>query len=288
MVTSVVKYLNLIIETIGFRTFEVRTMNGYPSIYQQSGEYIPVNFDNYENCVYHRINGTMSETEDEDLGSIGGEEYIIQSWPMRLIAYFDKRIYSDESGIEEKVSQNLRNVLKQNINTLNETLGVDYIDIDISNIEIRPETVWSNEIEGEFKLPSNKALISIEYSISIGASNECLLSYGCDDEPIDIEAAIVAQYCSNSESTFMIKSYLSNDAAIQVSGDSLSRIFIDFLNYSLEDMQVVIQGAGLMGSLSTLSTSKKMITAWDSSTAKMTFKSAIPSDNQITIIGTTS
>jgi hypothetical protein len=85
---------------------------------------------------------------------------------------------------------------------------------------------------------------------------------------------------------FMFKNYMSSDAAIAGSAAN-KKIFVEFIGYPIERISVVLQGAGLLGQLTTLSAAKKILTAWNSGTGEATFKSDVPADNQITVFAYT-
>lgn len=67
---------------------------------------------------------------------------------------------------------------------------------------------------------------------------------------------------------------------------STTQTFSDFVGYALDELYVNLQGAGNLGHKSSLSTPRKQITGWDSSTGIMTFSNALPAGYQITVIGT--
>lgn len=75
-----------------------------------------------------------------------------------------------------------------------------------------------------------------------------------------------------------IESYISTASATQT--------FTEFIGFSLVNLYINIQGLGNMGHLSGLATDKKLVTAWNSATGVMTFKTALPAGYQITVIGT--
>lgn len=79
-------------------------------------------------------------------------------------------------------------------------------------------------------------------------------------------------------SNVLVKSYISTASTTQT--------FSDFIGYAINDMQIIMQGAGLMGHLAGLSVARKLITNWDSATGVATFAQALQSGWQITVIGT--
>lgn len=84
--------------------------------------------------------------------------------------------------------------------------------------------------------------------------------------------------CTQTIDNVTIEHYISTASATQT--------FTEFIGFSLINLYVNIQGLGNMGHLSGLATDKKLVTAWNSATGVMTFKTALPAGYQITVIGT--
>ncbi len=113
---------------------------------------------------------------------------------MRLVAYFPKSVYNtDNSGIALKVAINLRNAIKgSNFKILAKALKADYISVDIDDINIDRYNVWEDEYDGvNYDVPSTHAIIAIDYSIEVGATDSCLISYGCNDVDIVITDGVI-------------------------------------------------------------------------------------------------
>ena len=84
--------------------------------------------------------------------------------------------------------------------------------------------------------------------------------------------------CTQTIDNVTLEHYISTASATQT--------FAEFIGFSLVNLYVNIQGLGNMGHLSGLATDKKLVTAWNSATGVMTFKTALPAGYQITVIGT--
>lgn len=87
-------------------------------------------------------------------------------------------------------------------------------------------------------------------------------------------------YASLNVTNVLIEHYITTASTTQT--------FAEFIGYDLDNIYINMQGAGNMGHLSGLASSKKQITGWDDSTGVMTFGNALPSGLQITVIGTNS
>lgn len=290
MIHQTVAYLNGLLEVLGVasnyygiteleedrdKDDNVRVI---PMVYVSRGNSDEVDFES--KAVYHRITGTVTREESEDITTKGCGLGIVQTAPMKLVCFFDKNIYNtDDANITFKVGNNIANTISsENIKSLATSLQVDYVNVRVDGINTDRRSIFGEEFDGiEYDLPSDLGLVSIDYTIEVAGDESCFVSYGCNDEEINIRQLIIDEYCAD-QTTFMIANYITTASATQT--------FADFVGYSLENMYVNLQGAGNLGHLAGLSAAKKLITAWDSATGVMTFKTALTAGNQITVIGT--
>jgi|DEB0MinimDraft_6_1074348.scaffolds.fasta_scaffold09595_2 hypothetical protein len=288
MIHQTVNYLNGLLEVLGIATTyhavtELETVEDregnertVPLVYVSRGNFDEVDFES--KVLYHRITGAISREEEES--DVGCGLNITQTAPMRLVCFFDKAIYkTDDANITSKIGNNIANTISSNnIKSLATALQTDYVEVSVLSIETNRRTIFDGEFDGiDYTLPSDLGVVSIDYEIRVSGDESCFISYGCDDESLDIRQLIIDEYCI-TQSTTMIKNYITTASATQT--------FADFIGYDLDDMYINLQGAGNMGSLSGLSAARKMVTAWDSVTGIMTFKAALSAGYQITIIGT--
>ena len=288
MIHQTVAYLNGLLEAIkitpnlyGITELETVQIGNdgeavVPLSYVTRGNFDEVRFE--ETSIYHRVTGVSREEAESDVGC---GLNITETASMRLVCFFDKSMYNtDDANITYKIGNNIANTISaSNIKSLATALQVDYVTVVVNNIELDKRSIFGSEFEGiEYTVPSELGLVAIDYEIQVSGNEECFLSYGCDDEPLDIRQLIIDEYCINIGGNVLIESYITTASATQV--------FAEFIGYSIENMYINLQGAGNMGHLDGLTAARKMITAWDSATGTMTFKSALGSGFQITIIGT--
>ncbi len=247
-----------------------------PLAYVSNGNFDEVRFE--ETSIYHRVTGVSREEAESDVGC---GLNITETASMKLVCFFDKDIYNtDDANITYKIGNNIANTISaSNIKSLATALQVDFVEVVISDINLDKRSIFGEEFDGiEYTMPSELGVVSIDYEIRVSGDEACFLSYGCDDEPLDIRQLIIDEYCTNIGGNVLIESYITTASATQT--------FTEFIGYDLDNMYINLQGAGNMGHLSGLTAARKMITAWDNTTGVMTFKSALSSGYQITIIGT--
>jgi len=291
MIHETVAYLNGLLKAVGvtnnyhgiaeLEVVEDRSGNEreVPLVYRSRGNFDEVDFES--KSLYHRIVGEITREEDEDVLTTGCGLGIIQSAPMKLVCFFDRDLYkTDDANIVHKVGQNISNTISSsNIKSLANVLGVDFVEVEVTGINTNKKSIFDEEFGGvEYNMPSDLGLVSIDYVIRVAGDESCFISYGCNDEPLNITALIIDEYCTGDNAGFMIESYITTNSTTQV--------FTGFEGYLIEDMFISLQGAGNMGYLSGLNAARKMITNWDSVTATATFKNSLPAGYQITVIGT--
>lgn len=189
MIRSTIEYLNTQIE--GLAIFS--KLNGltklwrkgdmvFPSIYSGGGDSEAINFDYSTASVYHRIASEISVEQSEETGA-GCDILITETYPMRLVAYFPNLILGEDDAYSAlRVSSNLKNLIPSiNLTSIASLFRLDGIELAVESINLDSFDVWENEFKGiEFTLPSDKNLISIDYSIILTGSQNCFLNYECE------------------------------------------------------------------------------------------------------------
>lgn len=188
MIRSTINYINTQLETLdlfsklnGLTAVERKTDREYPAIYS-GGEKDAINFDFSTGSVYHRLIGsvTISQTEDETEGC---EIMMTETYRMRLVAYFPKKVLNnDDAYIELKIANNIKRLLAIHNNTLvQNTYGLYNVTCDVNSIDTDAYSVWSSEFKGiDYRVPSSHCLISIDYSIILTGNTTCFYEYDCE------------------------------------------------------------------------------------------------------------
>lgn len=141
------------------------------------------NLDGTKGLIYHKKTGAVtSEASDRKIGSCS--VLSIREYPMRIIAYFPKNILNvDNNYIEEKIFENISNAIQaNNPKTLRSALKATRVDIITKNFSADRQRILSEEIKNyDLRLPTEWAVISIDYTVTIEASERCFEQWACND-----------------------------------------------------------------------------------------------------------
>lgn len=131
----------------------------YPAKKVDSFNYQGINLDYHKSESYHRIIGIVKYETDNSCNA-----FITETIPMRAVFKFDIN--------DPCLPHYLANIIK-----LNNPQELKPISINSRAVSYNVDTydIWQKEFIGiPYKLPSNYALISIDYNITLFYNNQCL------------------------------------------------------------------------------------------------------------------
>ena len=156
----------------------------YPAFYNTKGELTPLtNIDGTNGLIYHKKTGSASSAiSDTKLAACS--VFYQREYPMQIIAFFPKNILNvDNNYIEEKVFENISNAIQaNNPKPLRAALKALNITISTKNFSSDRQQILDSEIKNyDLKLPTEWAVISIDYTVTIEASERCFEQWACND-----------------------------------------------------------------------------------------------------------
>lgn len=188
MIRSTIEYLNTQIETLnifsklnGLTKLWHKGEQVFPALYSGSGDSEAINFDYSLSSLYHRITGEIKIEQSEEAGA-GCDILITETYPLKLVCYFPNLVLGeDDSYSALRVSSNIKNLIPSiNLSTIANTFKLDGVELVVNSINLDSFDVWETEFKGiDFTLPSDKNLISIDYSIILTGSQNCFENYVC-------------------------------------------------------------------------------------------------------------
>lgn len=176
----------------------------FPAFYCTNDEYKPVS--DFENFLYFRQTGPISEEESEEGAVSGCDRLITQTYPMVAVAYVPKDIYNtDNAFIDGKVGQNIANIIKRAAwQSLSPALKTDLIYVEVNDINTDRYAVWENEYTNvAFAARLDHVYVSVEFDIIVTATESCLRNYDCNDAVIVVDGNTITIIieCNNPMAT---------------------------------------------------------------------------------------
>lgn len=149
-------------------------------------EEVPIDFE--PKMAYMRLGQVTTTPLDEDACS----RRVTKSFPFTLVVGLPEDILSTPNEyIALKVAQNISNSLQSTqTNSLRTAIKADDVEVNISDIQTDPYTVWTNERNDHYEYPTDRLLISMEVTFVIQGHVACFAILGCDD----VETELVQQY----------------------------------------------------------------------------------------------
>lgn len=188
MLRKVVAHINTELETLDFVKETkgvaqiIKEQRGndevaFPAIYDTKGEYKHVSdFDFKQSLIYHRLTAEVGIAEDESKSVTACSQYLVQTFPMIMIACIQKSLTGDDTIlIEQRIAETLKNKIgSSNVASLQDSLQVDTVSIIPSGYDIDRYSVFAVEYVGlPMEIGFEYAYISLSYDVIISADINC-------------------------------------------------------------------------------------------------------------------
>lgn len=186
MLSEVIEYLNVKIADTGYINDVLclaekikRDEWVYPAIYNNEGEYKPINFDFNGSLSYWRKNGDVTISDEENTTSSCGIQYrtII---PLKLIGFVKKENAHNTSTFSDVMCQNLISVLTTNTAIMKQVLKAKRAFIVSTGYSTDARKILSEEYENvEFEVRYTHAYFSIDFNLIVITNSNCYQGF-CD------------------------------------------------------------------------------------------------------------
>jgi hypothetical protein len=219
MLQSIISYLQVKLQALNIATvyglcelvYNTEREITQPAIYDGSGQYMPLDFDNHAGLMYFRkISVSNSFVE-----SVLGDDGIQRTYTLKLVAFVPKSVYNtDNNYIDDKLANNISLIIDNDSDViLGQSLAAENISISTLSYDTNRRNVLLAEgLEGN--IPFEYVLLSLDFSVTVVGSQDCFEIYGCDNVPIDylklLRDAICLTTCldatvtaTNSDSTVL-------------------------------------------------------------------------------------
>lgn len=210
MIKEVLNHINTQLEQLNLFTkyFTLtekitRGEKSFPAVFEN--EFKGFVSDNYNNMVYHRVNGAPSFTEQES--QIGCGTDFTYTIPLKLVAYIKQVDQYNLFNIAENISFLL---IKGNSSTLKSTLNAYSASILPRSINTQGEDVFKGEFSDNVKY--SDSFISVDYDVVISMSKACVLDLDC----APLETCYVKVYDENGN--ILLSGTCGNNYTINIAG----------------------------------------------------------------------
>lgn len=202
MLESLISYLDALIAPLGFRTLGLgsiveREDVSFPAIYTHNGEYYAVQPE--VSSVYHRVIEGPDDTDDPNDDSPVNNSIVRRTYTVRCVAIFPFDLYgADNQFAQDKAIRNLNAQLKKrNVRTLKTALKLIEVSAQPTS-SLRGREAWEAEFTG-IPWAGKMHIVSVDYTVVFRGFSDCIEALDCDDSPIDVNQAIIDEYCPDCE-----------------------------------------------------------------------------------------
>ncbi len=193
MKETIIAYVNSLIEPLEHfskvhglaELIEDRDGNSIASIYTHSGEYEPVNNEDFDDGVlYHRDNGPWTQEETDTFAF--PKLFYNRTFPFKLVGVVLKDILKeDDKYIDDKISENIvAQISAKTTASLATSLNAQSATVEITSVSTDRKDIQSTEWDNTIKLDPKYLVISVEYNVVVTASKKCFEIFTCDEQTI--------------------------------------------------------------------------------------------------------
>jgi hypothetical protein len=188
MLEKVLTEINTRLGTLGIFS----KIHGLCEIITESGISFPAEYCNNEykqvsdfdrnGVVYHRINGNVSVSQDDEESPTGCGIYSTRTYPLKMVCCVKKSVYKDNDAfVEQKIAENIQAIIEDVDNKeLLQELNADQVRVSVTSINTLRDSVFSSEYKGrDMFIKYEYAYLSIDYNIIIAGELSCYQAQGC-------------------------------------------------------------------------------------------------------------
>jgi hypothetical protein len=190
MLQSIISYLQVKLQALNIATvyglcelvYNTEREITQPAIYDGSGQYMPLDFDNNAGLMYFR----KISVSNSFIESVLGDDGIQRTYTLKLVAFVPKSVYNtDNNYIDDKLANNISLIIDNDSDViLGQSLAAENISISTLSYDTNRRNVLLGEgLEGN--IPFEYVLLSLDFSVTVVGSQDCFEIYGCNDVPID-------------------------------------------------------------------------------------------------------
>lgn len=185
MLEVIIAYLNGILTQYDFANeyygLAEKTEQGdvvFPAVYCGKDELKRIEFE--REVAYHRLRSDINYSQSTD-GVSGCEDYVTISYPLTVVAYVKRDRQNDTNYSPSRLAESIATAIKQTpFGNLMAAADAEDVQVEINNTITSAKTVWENEHENiEFAARHDHVLISVEYTVTVSASQSCLKKWEC-------------------------------------------------------------------------------------------------------------
>jgi hypothetical protein len=153
----------------------------FPGVYCGKDELKQIDFE--REVIYHRQRSEIGYSQSTE-GISGCDDYVTISYPLTAVAYVSRSRQSDTNYSPSRLGESLAAVIKEtSLGSLLTALEAEDAQIEINSINTSAKSVWENEHENiQFAARQDYILISVEYTITVSASQSCLRKWECYED----------------------------------------------------------------------------------------------------------
>lgn len=186
MLEVLIAYLNGILTQYGFANeyYELaeRIEQGeivFPGVYCGKDELKRIEFE--REVLYHRQRSEISYSQNSTDGVSGCDDYVTVSVPLKLVAYVSRARQNDTKYSPSRLGDSLVSAIKNTpFGNLMTALEADDVQVEINNVNTSAKDVWEDEHENvEFAARHDHILLSVDYTVTVSASQSCLRQWEC-------------------------------------------------------------------------------------------------------------
>jgi hypothetical protein len=184
MLKEIVEHINTKIDTL--QLFEklhglcekiTKDEKSFPAEYCKN-EYKQVgDFDKHKGVVYHRLTGSIETEELDEEQTVSCDPFYQRTFPFRTIAVIKKSQLgiNNDAYLEQRVAQDLLITIGETNNkSLRQTLRVDSISFEITNLITDRDTIFTDEYKGVPNFFRYEYMyVAIDYNVVVSGSFSC-------------------------------------------------------------------------------------------------------------------